>query len=85
MEFDVREATHDDYDAVVAFTEDTWPDREGGDYIPRIYHDWIEGDERETFVAEPRAEPRSADSASGDEPRPGRKSGRNRTSSSRPT
>ncbi|MFB6119118.1 GNAT family N-acetyltransferase [Halosegnis sp.] len=46
----VRPATHDDYDAVAAFTENTWPDREGGDYIPRVYHDWIDGDDRETFV-----------------------------------
>ncbi|MFC7234250.1 GNAT family N-acetyltransferase [Halosegnis marinus] len=46
----VRPATHDDYDAVAAFTENTWPDRDGGDYIPRIYHDWIENDDAETFV-----------------------------------
>jgi hypothetical protein len=36
----VREARHDDYEAVAAFTTDTWPERDGGDYIPRIYHDW---------------------------------------------
>lgn len=56
MEFEFREATHDDYDAVVAFTEDTWPDREGGDYIPRVYHDWLDGEERKTFVADPAGE-----------------------------
>jgi GNAT superfamily N-acetyltransferase len=46
----VRPATHDDYDAVAAFTADTWPDRDGDDYIPRVYHDWIDRDRTETFV-----------------------------------
>ncbi len=49
---ELREATHDDYDAVVAFTENTWSDREFTDYIPRIYHDWIDGDDRYTVVAD---------------------------------
>jgi len=49
---ELRAATHDDYDAVAAFTRDTWPDRDGGDYIPDVYHDWIEGDERRTVVAD---------------------------------
>ena len=49
---ELREATHDDYEAVAAFTENTWPDRDGGDYIPHIYHDWIEGDDRRTVVAD---------------------------------
>ncbi|MXV63636.1 GNAT family N-acetyltransferase [Natronorubrum sp. JWXQ-INN-674] len=51
---EIRRATHDDYDAVVDFTGDIWPDR-GGDYIPRIYHDWLEDDDetdRKTFLAE---------------------------------
>lgn len=48
----VRPATHDDFDAVAAFTRDTWPDRGSRDYIPRIYHDWIEGESRETFVVD---------------------------------
>ncbi len=49
----VRQATHDDYDAVAAFTSDLWTDR-GGDYIPGIYHEWIEDDDepKKTFVAE---------------------------------
>ena len=53
-EIEIRQATHDDYEAVVDFTSDIWPDR-GGDYIPRVYHDWIEADdetERRTFLAE---------------------------------
>ncbi|WP_227353440.1 GNAT family N-acetyltransferase [Haladaptatus salinisoli] len=50
-EIELREATHDDYEAVAAFTENTWPDRDGGDYIPHIYHDWIEGDGKRTVVA----------------------------------
>lgn len=49
---ELREATHDDYEAVVAFTADTWPDREQGDYIPVVYHDWIDGDDRYTVVAD---------------------------------
>ncbi|WP_121820463.1 GNAT family N-acetyltransferase [Halostella salina] len=39
----VRPATADDYEDVVAFTEGTWAERGASDYIPRIYHDWIEG------------------------------------------
>ncbi len=49
----VRHATHDDYDAVAAFTSELWTDR-GGDYIPHSYHEWIENDGEEpqkTFVA----------------------------------
>ena len=49
MDVRTRPATHDDYDAVAAFTRNTWED---GDYIPRIYHDWIEGDDQLTLVAE---------------------------------
>ncbi|AGB33113.1 GCN5-like N-acetyltransferase [Natrinema pellirubrum DSM 15624] len=51
---EIRRATHDDYDAVADFTGDIWPDR-GGDYIPRIYHDWLEdepGQGKKTFLAE---------------------------------
>ena len=40
-----RRATHDDYDDVAAFTSDTWSDRDGSDYIPDVYHDWIEVDD----------------------------------------
>ncbi|WP_226040445.1 GNAT family N-acetyltransferase [Natrinema sp. DC36] len=50
----IRRATHDDYEAVADFTSDIWPER-GGDYIPRIYHDWLEDDDetdRKTFLAE---------------------------------
>ncbi len=47
---DIRPATHDDYDDVVAFTTDTWG--EDSDYIPDIYHDWLEGDDKETLVAD---------------------------------
>ena len=49
----IRRATHDDYDAVAAFTRDTWPDH-GGDYLPEIYHDWLEAEgetDRKTFLA----------------------------------
>ncbi|OLZ41931.1 GCN5 family acetyltransferase [Natrinema saccharevitans] len=51
---EIRRATHDDYDAVADFTGEIWPDR-GGDYIPAIYHDWLEdepGRGKKTFLAE---------------------------------
>ncbi|NEU55775.1 GNAT family N-acetyltransferase [Halorussus sp. MSC15.2] len=48
----LREARHEDYEQIAAFTQNTWPDREGGDYIPDIYHDWIDGDDRRTVVAD---------------------------------
>ncbi len=50
---EIRRATHDDYEAVADFTSDIWPER-GGDYIPRIYHDWLEdepGQGKKTFLA----------------------------------
>ncbi|WP_440766253.1 N-acetyltransferase family protein [Natronorubrum sp. DTA7] len=50
---EIRRATHDDYEAVVDFTSDIWPDR-GGDYIPKVYHEWLEDDgdeDRKTFLA----------------------------------
>lgn len=47
---DLRPATHDDYEDVVAFTRDTWG--EASDYLPEVYHDWIEGGHRRTLVAD---------------------------------
>ena len=47
---ELREATHDDYGAVAAFTRSTW---DGDDYIPDVYHDWIEGEHSHTLVADP--------------------------------
>ncbi|MFC7202364.1 GNAT family N-acetyltransferase [Haloferax namakaokahaiae] len=43
---EIRSARPDDYDAVAAFTSDTWSDRGGSDYIPDIYHDWIDPGEQ---------------------------------------
>ncbi|RQG98834.1 GNAT family N-acetyltransferase [Natrarchaeobius oligotrophus] len=50
---EIRRATHDDYEGVVDFTGDIWTDR-GGDYIPEIYHEWLENGEeaKKTFLAE---------------------------------
>ncbi|MFC4436578.1 MULTISPECIES: GNAT family N-acetyltransferase [Natrialbaceae] len=51
---EIRRATHDDYEGVKAFTETLWEDR-GGDYIPEIYHDWLEDegeDYKKTFLAD---------------------------------
>ncbi|NGM68480.1 GNAT family N-acetyltransferase [Natronolimnobius sp. AArcel1] len=50
----IRRATPDDYDAVCELTSDIWADR-GGDYLPDIYHDWLEDDPgqgKKTFLAE---------------------------------
>lgn len=48
---EIREAEASDVEDVVAFTEDTW---EGGDYIPRVFEDWVEsGDDTQvTYVAD---------------------------------
>ncbi|TYT63265.1 GNAT family N-acetyltransferase [Natrialba swarupiae] len=49
----IRRATHDDYEAVVEMTSDIWAHR-GGDYLPDIYHDWLEDEddpETKTFLA----------------------------------
>ncbi|WP_160133380.1 GNAT family N-acetyltransferase [Halococcus salsus] len=50
----LREAEPDDYDDVVAFTSETWADRETSDYLPDVYHDWIAGDpdRKRTLVAD---------------------------------
>ena len=50
----LRQAQEEDYERVAAFTRNTWADRDGSDYIPRIYHDWIAGDdgEKRTVVAD---------------------------------
>lgn len=48
---EIRRAQESDVEDVVAFTQDTW---EGGDYIPRVFEDWVaaEDDDRVTFVAD---------------------------------
>jgi GNAT superfamily N-acetyltransferase len=50
----IRQARPDDYEAVASFTRETWADRDGGDYIPEIYHGWIagDGDRQRTFLAD---------------------------------
>ncbi|SEN09182.1 Acetyltransferase (GNAT) family protein [Halorientalis persicus] len=49
----VRQARADDHEGIVAFTEDTWPDRDVSDYLPRVFPEWIEtdGPGQRTFVA----------------------------------
>ena len=50
----IRRARPEDEDAVTAFTDRIWTDR-GGDYLGRVYRDWLEepGSERKhTFLAE---------------------------------
>lgn len=49
----IRPAETDDRADVVAFTQDTWPEL-GGDYIPRVFDEWIDtdGNGQRTLVAE---------------------------------
>ena len=49
---EVRRARHGDREAVVDFTEDTWPELDG-DYIPRVFEEWVDtdGPEQRTLVA----------------------------------
>lgn len=50
----IRRAEPDDYEAVAAFTAQIWDDR-GGDYLSRVYHDWLEDpddDSKKTVLAE---------------------------------
>ncbi|WP_256393341.1 GNAT family N-acetyltransferase [Natronoarchaeum rubrum] len=47
----VRAATDDDYEDVVAFTRNTWPERETGDYLADVFHDWIAKESAKTAVA----------------------------------
>ncbi|WP_247731297.1 GNAT family N-acetyltransferase [Halovivax limisalsi] len=52
-DIEIRRATHDDYEDVAAFTSELWADR-GGDYLHRVYHDWLEADDesgKRTFLA----------------------------------
>lgn len=51
-DLDVRQARLEDRDAVVSFTRDTWPEL-GGDYVPRVFEEWVEtdGPTQRTFVA----------------------------------
>lgn len=48
----VRRARAEDREAVAAFTRDTWPDREVGDYVPDAFPEWVEtdGERQRTFV-----------------------------------
>ena len=49
---ETRQARRGDRDAVVDFAADTWPEL-GGDYIPRVFDEWVEtdGPDQRTFVA----------------------------------
>jgi len=54
-EIRIRPAELGDYDDVVAFASDTWADRpDTGDYVPRVFEDWVENDgpQQRTLVAE---------------------------------
>jgi len=50
----LRPARVDDHDDIVAFTRDTWPERELEDYLPRTFRAWAESDDdaKRTVVAD---------------------------------
>jgi len=50
----VRTARHDDYDDIVDMTSDVWADRAMADYIPDVFHDWVDDDgpDRKTLVVD---------------------------------
>lgn len=54
----IREARHDDHDAVAEITRETWTERDG-DYLADVYPDWIDGEDRHTLVAEVENDGRS--------------------------
>lgn len=45
---DLRPARVEDHDDIVAFTRDTWPERELEDYLPRTFRAWAESDDDAT-------------------------------------
>jgi GNAT superfamily N-acetyltransferase len=49
----VRQARAEDEPDVAAFAADTWPDRDGSDYVPRVFGEWVEtdGPDQHTLVA----------------------------------
>lgn len=53
MAVTVRPARLADADDVVAFTQDTWADRDADDYLPDVFEEWVETDDggQRTFVA----------------------------------
>ncbi len=50
----VRQARPADEASVVAFTQDTWDERETGDYLPGVFAEWVDSDgpRQRTFVAD---------------------------------
>lgn len=50
----VRRARAADAEDVAAFTADTWSERDVGDYIPRVFEEWVEtdGPDQRTLVYE---------------------------------
>ena len=52
-EYEIRQATLDDKDAVVDLTSRIWTDR-GGDYLQHVFDDWIanDGESQRTFVVD---------------------------------
>ena len=51
-DIEIRPASPEDEERIVAFTSETWADRDVGDYIPRVFEEWIanDGDGQRTFV-----------------------------------
>jgi GNAT superfamily N-acetyltransferase len=64
---EIRQARPADEPAVVAFTEDTWSERGRGDYLPRVFGDWVESDgpRQRTFVADVTGREEPAEAVAG--------------------
>lgn len=65
---EVRPARAADADAVEAIAAETWTEREGAEYLPRVFEDWLDRDGARTVVADvtdPDAEPDGAPAVAG--------------------
>lgn len=53
MDLTVRAARVDDAEDVIAFTQDTWADRDAEDYLPDVFEAWVSSDDetQSTLVA----------------------------------
>jgi len=50
--FAVRDARLEDATAIEAIAAESWPDRDGLEYLPRVFESWVENDDARTLVAE---------------------------------
>ena len=46
MDYEFRLLTHDDYEEVKEMCKDIW---DGSDYMPLVFHDWVDDEKGEFF------------------------------------